>query len=252
MPPVEAWDPIQRIRQFHDKGFYRWMPHINLFYPFYEDGSEAFDSAPNRAQVALKALEPFKLRLSLFDSFEHSPRSSTVWLKPEPTTGIKSKLRRPARLAAAKVSETSSVDDAVLKTLHTALLRIFPECTDLSHDPTRGITEFNPHLSVGGWQGPVESGQAMKELSDGWSPIEFLVDAVYLITRVKKSDPFTLRWKIPLGTETQKSEELNLRYVAAPDGDNNDDVWKYNRERPANRMHRDVDMTGLPWGLFPL
>ena len=28
IPPEDAWAPIQAIRQEHDRGFRRWMPHI--------------------------------------------------------------------------------------------------------------------------------------------------------------------------------------------------------------------------------
>ncbi len=30
MPPKEMWGPIDEIRKIHDKGFIRWMPHINM------------------------------------------------------------------------------------------------------------------------------------------------------------------------------------------------------------------------------
>jgi len=33
-PPPQAWEPIQDIRVKHDKAYSRWMPHINLIFPF--------------------------------------------------------------------------------------------------------------------------------------------------------------------------------------------------------------------------
>jgi len=34
MPHESVWEQIQSIRSKHDKSFERWMPHINLLYPF--------------------------------------------------------------------------------------------------------------------------------------------------------------------------------------------------------------------------
>ena len=34
MPPLELWGPIQALRKAHDPAVKRWMPHINLVWPF--------------------------------------------------------------------------------------------------------------------------------------------------------------------------------------------------------------------------
>ena len=34
IPPESLWAPIQAIRSVHDKAYPRWMPHINLIFPF--------------------------------------------------------------------------------------------------------------------------------------------------------------------------------------------------------------------------
>jgi hypothetical protein len=34
VPPEEVWGPIQAIRRRYDRQIHRWMPHINLLYPF--------------------------------------------------------------------------------------------------------------------------------------------------------------------------------------------------------------------------
>ena len=35
-PPPDVIESIQKIRQEHDKAYERWMPHINLAFPFFD------------------------------------------------------------------------------------------------------------------------------------------------------------------------------------------------------------------------
>lgn len=34
IPPKGVWDPIQEIRKRYDSAYNRWMPHVNLLFPF--------------------------------------------------------------------------------------------------------------------------------------------------------------------------------------------------------------------------
>ena len=55
----------------HDPAFKRWMPHVNLTYPFIPDdldGGQAFKDATERAQKVLASVQPFKVVLTK-DSF---------------------------------------------------------------------------------------------------------------------------------------------------------------------------------------
>ena len=54
-----------------------------------------------------------------------------------------------------------------LSQLQGKLLKAFPDCTDLSEDPSRGITEFTPHLSLGQWQGSKAAQAAQQVLLPG-------------------------------------------------------------------------------------
>ena len=237
IPPAASWSQIQAIRAVHDKSYIRWMPHINLMYPFYEDEGSNFQKAAESAAKALQNFEPFKvksfffieigfispaidyrfieqlyfdnLQISLgeFKYFRHY-RSSTLWLDPQTT---------------AKNS---------LRTLHEALLTVFPDCKDLSNDPKRGINGFTPHLSVGQWGKnlPPKSAaadaiaqQAQQELQLNWNPnIEFEVSSVALISRKGNSEPFSVRYRVPLGdgggggnvVDNLKVEEVNELYIA--------------------------------------
>jgi len=231
MPPVRIWDGIQEIRMEHDKGFYRWMPHINMLYPFYEDGTKAFESAVSSMGAACSTMEPFKLHFSAFRCFVHGKKSRTVWLEPEHIAG--------------------SADGEPLQKLHEILLTACPDCTDLSSDPSRGITKFTPHLSVGQWRGEAETVKVMEALAQDWRPLECDVDACYVITRSGMHDPFQVRWKIPLGAGAERMQEMNLQYLAADDGSGADNWKSASRiQRPAHGQHKQRDMKGLRWGLF--
>jgi hypothetical protein len=65
-----------------------------------------------------------QVRLADLQFYEHD-RSCTLWLDPQSEELIQ---------------------------LQAALVAAFPECIDLSNDPSRSITSFSPHLSLGQWR----------------------------------------------------------------------------------------------------
>ena len=46
------------------RSFLRWMPHINLLYPFWEDSGSNLQDAAERIQEALAEVPPFKVSTS--------------------------------------------------------------------------------------------------------------------------------------------------------------------------------------------
>jgi len=118
-PPKETWEPIQAIRERHDKSFNRWMPHINLLFPFVTEGD--FEDSAQLAAEALKQIEPFEVTFDSFQYFQHA-NSTTLYLHPTPED---------------KVKKVQSI-----------LVQTFPFCDDQSNKSDAG---FSPHLSVGQW-----------------------------------------------------------------------------------------------------
>lgn len=49
-----------------------------------------------------------------------------------------------------------------LMQLQAALVAAFPDCTDLSNDPSWDIRSFAPHLSLGQWRSPGDVKQAQQ------------------------------------------------------------------------------------------
>ncbi|CAH1786687.1 unnamed protein product [Owenia fusiformis] len=84
IPPESLWTQIQSIRSKHDKAYQRWMPHINLLYPFIEDNGSDFNRAAQQICWHISTrLKPFRVafRKESFGYFTFG-KSSTLWMKP--------------------------------------------------------------------------------------------------------------------------------------------------------------------------
>jgi 2'-5' RNA ligase len=179
VPPPEVWGPIQTIREKHDRQFRRWMPHINLLYPFYP--VERFAQVLPRLIEACAKITPLVATLAEFRFFLHPSRKATLWLAPEPR-------------------------DALVG-LMEALLAACPECDDLC----RFAGGFTPHLSVGQAGSAEEAERFHASRQPTWKPISFEVSAVALLRR-EPDTPFEIARLVPLGGSTMsKGEGLGMR-----------------------------------------
>jgi len=169
IPPEGAWDPIQAIRRIHDRQVRRWMPHVNLLYPFRP--REDFEALAPLLEATARSVGTFEVTLAAFRSFAHGRRSHTVWLDPEPRE----------RVAA----------------LQAALAAAVPDCDDLARFPGG----FHPHLSVGQLRGDAKGlEEFIARLQAGWSPLRFEVREVFLIARSRPPDDvFRVERRVPLG-----------------------------------------------------
>lgn len=165
VPPQEVWGPIQAIRERHDRQFRRWMPHINLLYPFYLP--EHFDEALPRLVDACAKFTPFEVTLAEFRFFQHSSRKATLWLAPEPK--------------------------ADLIHLQAALQAACPDCDDLSPSSAG----FVHHLSVGQTNSREEAQRLRDEWQRTWQPIRFELSAIVVLRRDQET-PFEIDCRIPL------------------------------------------------------
>jgi 2'-5' RNA ligase len=88
IPPASLTGMIQEIRKDHDTAFGRWMPHINLFFPFLS----ATDVALVEADIiaACQNTQPFQLSFPEVGSFRHGA-TCVHWAKPvtEPANALK-------------------------------------------------------------------------------------------------------------------------------------------------------------------
>jgi len=170
MPPEDKWSQIQEVRERHDKAFQRWMPHINLLYPFLPE--DQFSYAVSKATRGLRTMKPFGLRFADFSYFEHG-RSNTLYFKPETD---------PPR---------------ALQDLQSLLEALFPQCTDLSNRSSSG---FTPHLTLGQFVGKIAVERQCELFRKSFTPVDMHVTHLHLISR-SGNDPFVIKYSIPLGQD---------------------------------------------------
>jgi 2'-5' RNA ligase len=174
VPPEDVWEPVQAIRRLHDRQIHRWMPHINLLYPFRPRAD--FPSVLPALADACAAVEPFTLTLAEFRFFRHGSGRRTLWLAPEPAEQLR---RLQATMQAA-----------------------VPDCDDLSRFPAG----FTPHLSLGQFTTAGACVQVRKQLQARWVPLAFVVKEVSLLAR-RADSPFAVERTLPLGEHRRTGHE---------------------------------------------
>ncbi len=167
LPPEEIWEPIQAIRRRYDRQIHRWMPHINLLYPFVP--FEHFAAAVPRLTTACQQVPAFQVTLAVLRSFTHASQRSTIWLEPQP------------RHAWVR--------------LQTTLQAAFPSYDEQS----RFAAGFTPHLSVGQVASPPDLQRILAELQAEWQPLQFSLTSIALIWR-HPDGPFQVDRRVPLAS----------------------------------------------------
>lgn len=154
IPPENLWKPIQEIRSVHDKAYARWMPHINLLYPFVPESE--FDQVKEKLENILAEKAPFDIEFdtSSFHYFEQKGQQCTFHLRP-------------------KVSE---------KVIEIQKLI----CDAFSDDSNSTAPSFEAHLTLG--QVPkFRISDVIIEMKSKWTPMRFKVDRLSMISR--QDDP---------------------------------------------------------------
>ena len=172
IPPEDQCERIDEIRRKHDRKIGRWMPHINLIYPF--RSRRQFGVAARSVAEACASVEPFEITLGEFGSFDHGT-SHTMWLDPVP-------------------------NEPMIQ-LQKALFDRFQDCDAVNSFETG----FRPHLSVGQAKTQEDVDGLIAEFSRDWEPLVFTVDNVAMIWRSRQTrDVFKVDRRIKLGA-TQES-----------------------------------------------
>ena len=191
-PPVSQWEQIQDIRRFYDSAYMRWMPHINMSFPFVVE--QEFDIAFSMLQEALKDFEAFTVELKTLGFFSME-KDCVMWVDPD-------------------------VKNDELNKLEQAILKIFPFCDDLVKKASKekeGETAFKPHMTLGRFDEKIIE-QKMATFQKTWNPITFTVNELYIIFRNDAENPFfiskTLRLKNSNGVQDTENINKEMRPFA--------------------------------------
>ncbi|EFA76582.1 hypothetical protein PPL_10351 [Heterostelium album PN500] len=164
-PPIELCNQVQQWRQNHDAAFNRWMPHINLIFPFVP--LDMFESKLPQLQEAVGRVPAFKIKFNEFSYFEHG-KKCVLWLAPETD--------RPF----------------AIHELQSALTGALPGFNELSD---RG---FTPHMTIGQFGTLKETQSKISQFKAVLTPIEFMVTEIPMINRVGDT-PFVVINTLKLG-----------------------------------------------------
>ena len=149
IPPVEIWTPIQQIRKQYDRHVNRWMPHINLLYPFKPE--RYFDELSLKFEKTISDILSFQITFREIKYFTHGKQRYTIWLAPEPKSSINNLQRR--------------------------IFDIVPDCDDLN----KFRNGYTPHLSLGQIYGHLN--KSLNQLRGNWGPISFTLKKIAFISR---------------------------------------------------------------------
>eukprot|EP00298_Acanthocystis_sp_HF-20_P001844 c12305_g1_i1.p1 GENE.c12305_g1_i1~~c12305_g1_i1.p1 ORF type:complete len:305 (+),score=89.84 c12305_g1_i1:50-964(+) len=168
IPPEDLWPPIQKIRKLYDPAYDRWMPHINLLFPFLEE--EYIEEAIEKMKKGLANIKQFSINLNQFGAFELKDRV-VIHLVPK------------------------TDPDNSLTNIYNILFSAFPQCDDQKTKSKSGT--FVPHLTVGQFDNRQKAKDAFKDKVKFGS---FTVKEIAVVSR-GASTPFSVHSTVKLAVK---------------------------------------------------
>lgn len=189
-----CWSKLQEIRyRLHDKGYFRWPPHINLIYPFVDTCH--FSSILPKIAEELKDFSPFEVTLNEFGTFGGKDKG-VCYLAPQPQD--------------------------TLVSIHSSIQRALEESSS---------KRFQPHLTVTHCESGREATSMASVESETWEGTSFLVDAVYVLQRDGADGQYYAVARIPLGSNTVEEEIIMFSGMPTEQEDWVKDERKKNNRR---------------------
>jgi 2'-5' RNA ligase len=181
IPPENVWEQIQSIRSIYDKAYPRWMPHINLIYPFIPEGN--FENMKALLEPIINRKKPFQIQFdeSSFSYFKQRGDECTYHLQPKNSTDV--------------VELQKSIQNQISHLI-------------------KNKRAFQAHLTLGQTT-TTKISDVFIELKAKWKTIEFTVDRLYMISRENHPENlFTIKNEIFLLDQQDESLPLAISNLA--------------------------------------
>ena len=146
--PVPLSPQIQEIRTHLEHKSHRWMPHINLAYPFHPYDCATQRSTAQMIQQLCEHTPSFLVHLERVECFQQRSGRTLFYVAPR--------------------------NEVPFKKLQEALAETFPDCADVAHY-TRG---YQPHMILGSCPKEQDATALLNLIQNKWHPINFRVDTI--------------------------------------------------------------------------
>lgn len=193
---VNVWSALTKARvELRDPGLFRWPPHANILYPFYEIqcNKEDDETLSMDDEVTLSLLsdattkcEPFRVSLTNFGTFGGNKRG-VLYLYP-------SSFRCNTDNNSPEENDCHEEAEEPLVELQSLLQSNIPECDDQKKNG-----KYTPHITLSHFKTLSDAIEGQKKIEEWWEPIEFDVHEIYLLKRIGDDGQFQILATLPLG-----------------------------------------------------
>ena len=184
IPPKSQWNKIQEIRKKHDPAYYRWMPHINILFPFIDQKYFNLISIYiSNTIIKENNIKSFKIHLNSFDVFDRVKTNKNKY-------GNNNNVRNPNKMETLWLKPQGCYKE--LQKLFNLSKKEWMKCATKHGKQSKYI----PHLTVGKFK-IKEINRFKNRFQTSWKPISFQCDAIYLISR-QGNEPFKIKHKLSL------------------------------------------------------
>jgi 2'-5' RNA ligase len=184
IPPNYLWQPIQDIREQHDPAYPRWMPHINIIYPFIH--VEHFDDFRQKIHDAFRKhnIQPVNIKLNAtnLSHFDRKANESLMILLPNAETS----------------AELNRIYDVIMSIMTPS--KDENASNDCHNNKQQSKRPFTPHMTLGSFERQ-NIAQTIHEFQQKWSQcnvgLPWTADSVFMIARDSDDTPFRVIHEIP-------------------------------------------------------